>query len=104
MNFKHKFHAKHTVIDDKHFPSKMEANYYRKLKLAQLSGKLVFFLRQVPFDLPGNVKYFVDFVEFWDSGEVIFTDVKGYFTPLSKLKIEQVEDIYPIKINIVTKT
>lgn len=100
---KHKFHAKPTVVDDKWFGSKLEAKYYRKLKHMQENGPLVFFLRQCPFHLPGNTKYVVDFVEFWENGDVIFTDVKGVETESFKLKCKMVEDLYPIKINIVKK-
>lgn len=102
MKIKHKFLAKPQKIDDKHFSSKLEARYYQKLKDAQAAGELLFFLRQVGFDLPGKSKYVVDFVEFWPD-EVIFTDCKGLETQTFKLKQRQIEEIYPIKINIVKK-
>lgn len=100
---KHKYKAIPTTIDGKRYDSKLEAKYAQKLEILKKSGEIIFFLRQVPFDLPGNVKYRVDFVEFWDNGEVIFTDCKGMDTPVSTLKIKQVEDLYPIKINIFRK-
>lgn len=105
---KHKYGAKRTEIDCIKFDSKIEAKYYQALKLHQKSGSLLFFLRQTPFHLPGGIKYVCDFTEFWaptkdDQGSVVFTDVKGYDTPVSKLKRKQVEDLYGIKINIVTK-
>lgn len=99
----HKFHAKPSYVDDKWFGSKAEAQYYTHLKLLQEQGKIVFFLRQVPFDLPGKVKYFVDFVEFWADGTVKFTDVKGYETETFKLKKKMVEEIYPVELHIVRK-
>ena len=102
MKIKHKYGAKPTERDGIKFASKAESKYYEKLKLLQKNGDILFFLRQTPFHLPGNVKYLVDFVEFWASGDVVFTDVKGFFTPISSLKIKQVEDCYfPVKINIV---
>lgn len=67
------------------------------------SGEVIFFLRQVPFHLPGNVRYVVDFVEFLASGQVDFVDVKGMETPEFKLKKKQVECLYPIEIKIVKK-
>ncbi|MFB5619517.1 MAG: DUF1064 domain-containing protein [Nitrosopumilus sp.] len=85
------------------FPSRMELNYYRKLKLLKMSGEVLYFLRQVPFHLPGGVKYVVDFVEFWRDGNVVYVDVKGYDTPLSKSKRKIVESLYPVKIEIFKK-
>lgn len=103
MPLKHKFKAKPQKIDGIHFASKAEAAYYRHLQNAEALGYLLFFLRQVPLHLPGNTRYVVDFVEFWDNGDILFTDVKGVETTLYKLKKKQVEDIYPITINVVKK-
>lgn len=102
---KHKYGAKPTKRDNIRFDSKAEARYYDKLKLAQRAGELLFFLRQVPIHLPGNVRYVVDFVEFWapagdEPGDIVWTDVKGVETATFKLKRKQVEELYPIKINV----
>ena len=75
-----------------------------KLELAKKSGDLLFYLRQVPFHLPGNVTYRVDFQEFWSDGTVVFTDVKGFETKDFIMKKKQVEDLYPLTLNIVTKS
>lgn len=99
----HKFKAKPVKDDGQHFSSRLEWRYYKQLQMRQKTGDIVFFLKQVPFHLPGNIRYVVDFVEFLSSGEIIFTEVKGMMTALAKLKIAQVEELYPIKINIVRK-
>lgn len=99
----HKFRAKQTTVDDKIFPSKLEAKYYQNLKLAQKSGELLFFLRQCPIDLPGKTKLVIDFIEFWKDGTVLFTDCKGIETETFKIKRRQCEEIYPFKLNIVKK-
>jgi len=106
FRIKHKFGAKQTEIDGKKFSSKKEASYYKNLKIRQKVGEIIFFLRQVGFDLPGGVRYFIDFVEFHapkngDQGDVIFTEVKGFPTPVGSLKIKMTEDLYGIKINII---
>lgn len=80
------------------FQSKKEARYYDKLKLAEQSGQLVFFLRQVPFHLPGGVTYRVDFQEFWADGDVRFVDVKGHRTKEYIRAKKQVEALYPVEI------
>ena len=75
---KHKFKARRTNVDGIKFSSKKEANRYNILKLLQKSGDILFFLRQVPFHLPGGVKYVCDFLIFWANGDVTIEDVKGF--------------------------
>ena len=101
---KHKYRAIPTERDGIKFGSRAEARYYDRLQLAKQSGDLLFFLRQVPFHLPGSVTYRADFMEFWKDGEVKIIDVKGFDTPQSKQKRKQVEAIYPVKIEIVKNT
>jgi hypothetical protein len=95
---KHKFHAIPTEYDGIKFASKKEAKRYKELLLLKKAGDILFFLRQVPFHLPGNIKYLCDFVIFWTNGEVTFEDVKGIKTPMYILKKKQVEALYPIEI------
>jgi hypothetical protein len=99
----HKFKAK-AVNDDGHrFPSTLEWKYFKYLELLQKSGEVLFFLRQVPFHLPGGVKYVVDFQVFNSDCTVDFVDVKGMATETFKIKVKIVEDLYPVKIKIVEK-
>lgn len=95
---KHKFRAIPTELDGIKFASRKEARRYRELRLLEKSGELSFFLRQVPFHLPGNVKYVCDFLCFWKDENVTIEDVKGIKTPMYILKKKQVEAIYPIEI------
>lgn len=98
---KHKFGAKKTEINDIVFASKKEAKRYRELLLLQSVGEILFFLRQVPFHLPGKTKYLCDFLVFWADGNVTIEDVKGFKTAMYILKKKQVEDIYPVTITEV---
>lgn len=94
---KHKFNAKQTELDGIKFSSKKEAKRYTELKL--LMGKeVLFFLRQVPFHLPGNVRYVCDYMVFWINGEVTVEDVKGMKTDMYKVKKKILEACYPIEI------
>ncbi len=95
---KHKFKARRTNVDGIKFSSKKEANRYNILKLLQKSGDILFFLRQVPFHLPGGVKYVCDFLIFWANGDVTIEDVKGFKTEIYKAKKKMVEALYPIEI------
>lgn len=95
---KHKFKAQPTKRDGIRFDSKKEARFYDELKFAQRSGLVLFFLRQVPFDLPGNVKYRCDFQVFYKDGSVSFIDVKGHRTKEYIARKKMVEAIYPVTI------
>lgn len=98
---RHKFGAVATKRDGHNFPSKLEASYYDQLKLRVRAGEVVFFLMQVPFHLPGGVKYVVDFQEFWADGTVHFVDTKGAETSDFKVKKRMVEALYPAQIEVV---
>ena len=92
-----KFHAVMCETDGIKFSSKKERNRYIELTALKSMGAY-WFLRQVPFHLPGNVKYVLDFLIFWKDGSVTFEDVKGRKLPMYILKKKQVEALYPIKI------
>lgn len=98
---KHKFNAVKTELDGINFDSKKEARYYVELKLRMKAGEVIFFLRQVPFDLPGKVKYRIDFQEFHSDGTIHFVDVKGKKTEMYIAKKKMVEALYPIEIEEV---
>lgn len=98
---RHKFNAEKTNINGIKFDSKKEARYYQELNLRKLAGEIVFFLRQVPFHLPGGVTYRVDFQEFRSDGTVHFIDVKGMETKDFIRNKKMVEDLYPVEIEIV---
>lgn len=106
--FKHKFNAKRTEFNGRSYPSKLEANYASYLERMKASGKVLFYLEQVPFRLPGGVFYRLDFMEFHApkddcDGDIIFTETKGRMTSDALIKIKQVQDIYNIPIRIVSK-
>lgn len=99
---RHKYRAFPVEYDGIRFASKKEGAYYLNLKMLQKQGDILFFLRQVPFHLPGNTKYLLDFLVFWSDGTVRAIDTKGYKTSEYKLKKRQVEALYsPLKIEEV---
>lgn len=94
-----KYNAKKTEVDGYKFDSTKEAKYYVELKLrAETGGDVLMFLRQVPFHLPGNTTYRVDFQVFYHSGEIAFIDVKGHRTKSYIRAKKQVEALYPVVI------
>jgi len=87
-----------TTIDGITFDSKAEAARYCELKIAKSAGEVRWFVRQVGFDLPGNVRYRADFLVVWADGRVSVEDVKGTLTALYRLKKRQVEALYGVEI------
>ena len=98
MMIRHKFRAQPTIRDGMHFASKKEARYYDRLKIMVKADIVLFFLRQVPFHLPGGVKYSVDFQVFYKNGDTKFIDVKGHRTKDFIRNKKMVEALYPVKI------
>ena len=87
-----------TERDGMKLHSKKEARYYDMLKTAQAGGFVSFFLRQVPFHLPGNVKYVCDFLVFYTDGTAQVIDVKGKRTAAYRRNKKMVEALYPVVI------
>jgi hypothetical protein len=98
---KSKYNAKKTEYNGVKYDSIKEAKYAQDLDLLVRKGEVLFYLRQVPIDLPGKVKYRVDFQEFHSDGTIHFVDVKGVRTKTYIMKKKQVEDLYPITIEEV---
>lgn len=98
-----KYGAIPTVVDGIRFDSKLEARYYEQLKLRQAAGEVSFWLRQVPFHLPGGVIYRVDFQVHLANGRVEWIDCKGVETKEFRIKIKQVHACYPVRVVIVTR-
>lgn len=96
-----KYNAQPTVVDGIRFDSKAEAHYYEALKLRVSAGEVLYFHRQVRIELPGAVRYVVDFQEFHADGTTHYVDVKGVETAMFKTKKRQVEALYPIQIECV---
>ena len=93
-----KYRAEICEADSIKFRSKKERKRYLELKALAHAGEIQFFLMQVPFRLPGNTKYLLDFMVFWKDGKVTLEDVKGRRLPMYIMKKKQVEALYPVVI------
>lgn len=100
---KSKYNNKRIVKKEMRFDSVLESRYFHYLELEQIEGKILYFLRQVPFHLPGGIKYLIDFQIFMADGTVRYVDVKGIVTDVCRNKMKQVVDVYPVEIEIFTK-
>jgi hypothetical protein len=103
----HKYHATPTTIDGIRFDSKKEATRYGWLLFRQKRGEIADLRWQVryPIDVTnlqtGEVTscgaYVADFV-YVENGQTVTEDVKGFRTPLYRLKCKLVEGLYGITI------
>ena len=90
-----------TEVDGLRFDSKREAAYFSELKLRVKAGEVLWFIRQVAFDLPGGSRYFADFMEVHKNGTVHVVDVKGVETQVFKLKSGMFTSRYGFDIEVV---
>ncbi len=97
---KHKFGAKRCTRGDIKFPSQLERSIFDTLNALKVRGEVLFFLRQVSFDLPAGIRHVVDFLVFCQD-RALFIEAKGKELALGKLKRQQVEELYNIDIHVV---
>ena len=76
-------------IDGKKFDSRHEAAVYQELMLRRRAGELWLVLRQVPFDLPGGIRYMADFVTVDHAGGVEIIDAKSEATRRNRVYINK---------------
>lgn len=67
------------------FDSKHEAAVYEELRLRCLAGEYLGLGLQVPFYLPGGIKYIADFVGFLPGGGYVVMDAKSEATRKDKV-------------------
>ena len=79
---KSKYNAKRT----NGYASKREADRAAELQLMVRAGEIALVLEQVPFPLPGGIKYVADFVRLNMDGTWTVEDAKGVRTDVYKLK------------------
>ncbi len=105
-----KYRNKPIVHDGIRFQSKAEGNRYLDLKVRQKIGDIDYFLMQVPFHLPGNIKYRCDFMVVSNSDDrdfppyIEFEDVKSPITakkPDFIRNCKQVKALYGVDIKVV---
>jgi hypothetical protein len=107
---KNKYGSKRVVVDGWPFASQLEADRYVKLKLLREAGAILWFICQVPFRLPGGITYRADFLRVNSpaytaiGGPAIeIEDTKGAMTRVSLNKIKQVEELYGIKVTLISR-
>ena len=103
-----KYKSKKTIIDGFKFDSKLEGEYYKKLKNDKLNGLIKDFELQPEYLLQPKFKdkkgctiraifLKADFVVTLNDGSEVVVDIKGYPTPVAKLKRKLFLKKYPAK-------
>jgi hypothetical protein len=90
-----------TTVDGYTFDSKKEAARYSELRLLERAGRIKGLMLQQPFRVELNrvhvFTYRADFVYF-ENGARVVEDVKGYATPLYRLKKRILKALYNVDI------
>lgn len=96
-----KYRNKKVEIDGWKFDSEHESNVYLMFKSDTESGKYRAFFCQVPFMLPGGIKYVCDFLTFNNDGTFTVWDAKSEATAKDKvyrMKKKLMREKYGIEI------
>lgn len=102
---RNKYGNTRTEVGGIRFDSKHEANVYTELDMRVKAGELKCVLRQVPFDLPGGIRYFADFVTITPDMRIEGVyDAKSAITRKNRVYInkkKQIKALYGIDIKEV---
>ena len=101
-----KFHAKRTPFRSTQgfelvAASKREARDYAFLDGMIQTGKVIRWVPQVAFRLPGNLRYICDSLVWWSDHHVTVRDVKGVVTPAFRDRQRLMISTYNLVIEIV---
>jgi hypothetical protein len=101
---RNKYGNRRVELDGIRFDSQKEARYYEELMLRYRAGDLKLVLLQVPFILPGPVKYYADFLTIDNDGRFEVIDVKSEATRKNRVYInkkKQMKAVWGIEIKEV---
>jgi uncharacterized protein DUF1064 len=97
-----------TYVDGIRFTSRLEADRYCELKILKAGGEVLWFTRQVTFDIAPGVVYRCDFLVAWNRSGLPGTcmsieDTKGHMTQTSRVKIAAVQQRHGIAITLLRR-
>ena len=101
---RHKYNAKKCEFEVKKFRSKLEKSVYLALRMLKEKGQILFILREVPVELPGSIKHYIDFFAFGkEECWLIEAKSKEGRAPVGEIKRKQAEEILGVTIHVVTE-
>jgi hypothetical protein len=92
--FGSKYGAIPVVVNGIRFASKAEGKRYWDLLLRQKAGEISDLELQPTFKFPCGTNYRADF-RYTEKGKVVVEDVKGFQTPVFRLKLKMLKAHYP---------
>lgn len=102
---RNKYGNRKIEIDGMKFDSRHEADYYFNVLMGRwMAGELKLVARQVPFDLPGGIRYIADFLTVDAGGNVEVIDAKSEATKKNRIYInkkKQMRAVWGIEIREV---
>jgi len=101
---RNKYGNRRVEVDGIRYDSQKEARYYEELMLRYRAGDLKLVLLQVPFILPGPVRYYADFLTIDNDGRFEVIDVKSEATRKNRVYInkkKQMKAVWGIEIKEV---
>ena len=98
----HKYGATRTARHGVKFDSRLEADCASVLEELKKVGAVLFYLRQVPIDLPGNIRHRVDFLVFTPTA-AYFLEAKGRDLSEGKARRKIAEAVTGVEIHVVNK-
>jgi len=94
---RNKYGNRRVEVDGMKFDSQKEADlYFGTLLPSWKCGAIKLLARQVPFDLPGGIKYVADFVTVSADGCVSVIDVKSAITRKNRVYINKKKQMWAI--------
>ena len=112
-NKENKYNNRKVEVDGFKFDSKLEADYYIRLKLLKRAGEIQSFTLQPEYLLLDGfkkdgkvhrpIKYIADFEIKHNDGTIEVVDTKGVKTQVFRIKEKLFHYRYPYKLTLVTK-
>lgn len=95
-------------VDGIRFTSHLEADRYCELTMLKAAGEVLWFTRQVPFDIAPGVAYRCDFLVAWNRSGLpqeclTVEDTKGHMTQTSRVKIAAVQHRHGLTITLLRR-
>lgn len=97
-----KYGNKKTIVDGINFDSKAEARYYTELKLREQAGEIeIIEIQPKVYLTDARILYKPDFLIRETQGPKVWIDVKGFETPVFKIKKKLWAHYGPGRLDIV---
>ena len=100
---RHKYNAQKTKVDNFTFDSKMEADYYKMLKL-KMRLTVIKHIDVHPIVTIEGIRWKIDFIIYYPNGKIEAIDIKGFQTAQFKDRRKLFDILHPLApLKIITR-